>query len=103
MRASITKLTAGKKKGPAVKVTSGTVLVAAEFGGWQRAVLEVAQGIFDSDTRSWPADTDARVMEAVAAHPDLEGMNEKRRKGAVMPFLKFRKEQAVMAGETALG
>ena len=44
-RTTIAKLESPKKKGPALKVVGGTVVVADEYGGWQRAVLEVRGGL----------------------------------------------------------
>jgi len=102
VRGAVQKMEGKKKKGPQEKVTGVTILISEEFGGWQAAVLQAARGCFDAEARSFPDDVTAVVMEAVSSHDDLKDMPEKRRKGTVMPFLKFHKENAEKAGAAAL-
>lgn len=97
----------GGKKGKApveaaAKVTGITMFVKEEYTGWHRAALELLQPEFDAATGAFKEGCDVRVVEALAAHEALAAMNEKARKGAVMPFVKFKKEQAVKVGASVL-
>lgn len=92
----------GKPAEPAGKVTGMSVYVKEEFTGWNRTALELLQAEWDAATNGFKEGADARVMEGLMGHADIAHLNEKARKGAVMPFVKFRKEQAVKLGAQAL-
>lgn len=108
-RKSITKAEApprakkGEKPTPPAKVARGDVYVVDRFGGWQAKVLGLLARLFDDAARAFPADALPQVLAAISADPDLAaGANAKALKQMVMPFAKYKCEQAVSGGKQVL-
>ncbi|GFR47083.1 hypothetical protein Agub_g8770 [Astrephomene gubernaculifera] len=108
LRKAIAKAEAPPKKkgpGPAVpppRVASLHVFVSERFVGWQERVLGALAPRFDARTRTFAADTNASVLEAAKQDPALSSLADKQLKQAVMPFAKFKMEEAAAAGAQVL-
>ena len=73
--------------------------VAEKFGGWQEVCLGIlADKFVDGD---FPAVNE--ILDAVKASPLAEDANFKNVMKMVMPFVKFKMNEAKMAGADALG
>ena len=63
---------------------------------------QVAQGLFNPDTRTFVAGWEERAMESLQGHPSLQDKSDKQRKGLVMPFLKNKGKEAEVGGASVL-
>ncbi|KAG2497803.1 hypothetical protein HYH03_004074 [Edaphochlamys debaryana] len=97
-----------KKKGnapvePPPRVSQVLVFVSERFVGWQEAVLRALAPHFDAKARAFkqPEAQDA-VLAAAKQDPTLSALPEKQLKQAVMPFAKFKMEEAVNSGPQVL-
>ena len=80
------------------------VTVAEEFIGWQKVALAALSPQYDTVSNSFPSDVLQHVLAVVSSSPEAVGLNMKELKGKVMPFAKFKMEQArTGAAEQALG
>ncbi|GIL94940.1 hypothetical protein Vretimale_1053 [Volvox reticuliferus] len=95
-----------KKKGPATapppRVAAVHVFVSERFIGWQEQVLGALAPRFNAKTRTFAEDTNAAVLEAAKQDPALSSLGEKQLKQAVMPFAKYKMEEAAAAGPQVL-
>ena len=104
VRGGVAKATAPPKKKPAVppppKVCERVdFFVAEKFGGWQEVCLGIlADKFVDGD---FPAVNE--ILDAVKASPLAEDANFKNVMKMVMPFVKFKMNEAKVAGADALG
>lgn len=99
--------TPAKKKGqqpqgPAPKVIHADIFVAERFIGWQEKVLLALQAGFDSKTKTFSSDVNAKVLEEVKGDEAVATLGEKQLKQMVMPFAKFKMEEAVKGGAQVL-
>ncbi|KAG2427994.1 hypothetical protein HXX76_011980 [Chlamydomonas incerta] len=108
MRKAIAKAEAPpKKKGPGPaepppRVVGAHVFVSERFVGWQEAVLRALAPRFNAKTKTFADDTVAAVLEAAKQDPAMAALADKQLKQAVMPFAKFKQEEAVAAGPQVL-
>jgi len=90
---------------PVAKVTGATMYVKETFTGWHRLCLSVLSSCFDSKTREFASDVDRQVLDALAQDPEAaascEG-GEKMLKKFAMPFVQFKKAEAVSVGAHVL-
>ena len=84
-----------------LKVTHGAVFVAEQYLGWQEATLRALQGRFDAEKRGFADDVFVAVVDAVRASGAADGLADKALKQLVMPFAKFKMEEAAAAGAQA--
>ncbi|BAU00433.1 hypothetical protein LR48_Vigan06g012600 [Vigna angularis] len=95
----------GNKKGPPVtsvtenKVT-GLIYVNEQFDGWKAECLSILQKKFNRDTRTFAPDSD--IMEALQQSSVGQSSNFKQTQKLCMPFLRFKKEEAISIGAQAL-
>lgn len=100
--------TPAKKKGggvPAapVRITRADVFIAQRFVGWQEAVLHALAANFDSATREFvPTVFDAAVEAARGDEVAAAGRNDKQLKALVLPFAKFKMQEAAIGGAQVL-
>lgn len=80
------------------KVTHGDVFISERYVGWQEKTLVALAGKFDAATKTFAADTTPAVLAAVQGDESLAGMNDKQLKQMIMPFAKFKQEEALAAG-----
>ena len=101
LRKLIMKYEASSKKkskgGPAPKVVGVSLFVAAEFQGWKAHILQLLAGKFLESDSSFADDTDQVALGEVARLAEREGLPAKKMQQQVMPFVKFKKEEAVKA------
>eukprot|EP00241_Pyramimonas_parkeae_P014751 CAMPEP_0114293780 /NCGR_PEP_ID=MMETSP0059-20121206/9775_1 /TAXON_ID=36894 /ORGANISM="Pyramimonas parkeae, Strain CCMP726" /LENGTH=1084 /DNA_ID=CAMNT_0001415513 /DNA_START=16 /DNA_END=3270 /DNA_ORIENTATION=- len=111
MRKLIAKLeTVKKAKGNAPvevpkKVTGVTLFVKESFTGWHATCLEVLAKHFDSSKREFSANVDKEVLGALAADPEAAASvqgGEKMLKKLAMPFVQFKKAEAINVGAHVL-
>jgi len=96
---------AKKKGGPEptpLKVVHGDIFVAERFVGWQEKALLALQAAYQPATNDFPRDVYDRVVAGVKADDSLAGKSDKEIKAAVLPFAKFKVEEAVKAGRQVL-
>jgi len=95
----------GNKKGPPVasltenKVT-GLVYVNEQFDGWKAECLSILQNKFNRDTRTFAPDSE--ISEALQQSSVGQSSNFKQIQKLCMPFLRFKKEEAISIGAQAL-
>ncbi len=86
-----------------MKITRGELYVAEKFVGWQEAALLALQQQFSAASRTFPKDAPGAVIEAVKADPSMAGVPDKQLKQQVMPFVKFKMDEAVKGGAQVRG
>ncbi|EFJ52544.1 hypothetical protein VOLCADRAFT_103034 [Volvox carteri f. nagariensis] len=95
-----------KKKGPSAapppRVVAAHVFVSERFIGWQERVLGALAPRFDAKSRTFAEDATAAVLEAAKQDPVFSSLGEKQLKQAVMPFTKYKMEEAIAAGPQVL-
>jgi len=95
-----------RKKGaaepPAQRVVKGTIFVAERFVGWQEVTLMALAKAYQPATKDFASDVFSQVVTAVKADDSMAGKSEKDVKSAVLPFAKFKMEEAVKVGRQAL-
>lgn len=77
---------------PAQAVTRLEVFVAEQYGGWQEVVLGILEASFDASAKAFPPDT--QLLDKVKASPLAAQADFKAVLKQVMPFLKFKMEEA---------
>lgn len=101
LRKLIMKFEASAKKkckgGPAPKVVGVDLFVAAEFQGWKAHILRLLASKFVEIDASFADDTDQVALGEVAKLAESEGLPAKKMQQQVMPFVKFKKEEATKA------
>ncbi|KAG7596438.1 Valyl/Leucyl/Isoleucyl-tRNA synthetase editing domain [Arabidopsis suecica] len=109
MRKLLQKQLSGSKKGAkkGAQVTAvpegklkGLVYVNEQFDGWRAHCLRILQSRFDQQTCSFPPDTE--MLAELSATLLQEGKNLKAIQKVCMPFLKFKKDEAISIGTQAL-
>ncbi|GAB4822876.1 hypothetical protein N2152v2_009922 [Parachlorella kessleri] len=94
------------KKGQQVetppKVTRGEILVIDRFGGWQAVVLNLLADLINPADNSFPGDAMAQVLSGISTDPSVSGLNPKAVKQTVMPFAKYKLEEATKGGPRVL-
>jgi hypothetical protein len=85
------------------KVTGVQVFIGERFIGWQEAVLGALQQSFEPGSRSFGGEVFGAALEAAKATEGLSGLGEKQVKSTVMPFVKFKMEEAQKGGAQVRG
>ncbi|CAL9197860.1 unnamed protein product [Musa hybrid cultivar] len=94
------------KKGIAVpvaeenKLTIGLIYVNEQFDGWKEECLRILQSKFDGDRRAFAPDQE--ILEALKQSAVGQAANFKQIQKLCMPFLKFKKDEALSVGPQAL-
>jgi leucyl-tRNA synthetase len=95
----------GNKKGAPVaspkeiKLTC-LVYVNEQFDGWKAECLNILRNNFNKDTRTFAPDSD--IMEALQQSSVGQSSEFKRTQKLCMPFLRFKKDEAIALGPQAL-
>jgi leucyl-tRNA synthetase len=95
----------GNKKGAPVaspkeiKLTC-LIYVNEQFDGWKAECLNILRNNFNKDTRTFAPDSD--IMEALQQSSVGQSSEFKRTQKLCMPFLRFKKDEAVALGPQAL-
>jgi leucyl-tRNA synthetase len=106
IRKGVAKATAPpKKKGagppPPIKTCDAAhVFVAEKFGGWQEVCLGILAEKYDASANAFPPVNE--VLDAVKASELSKDANFKNVMKMVMPFIKFKQDEAKAVGEDAL-
>ena len=103
MRKGIAKCTAPPKKGPKPPpkhATKATIVVASEFIGWRAVCLGILAESYDAKTGEFPPVTD--ILEKVKTSELSGDANFKNVMKMVMPFIRFKMDEAKTAGASAL-
>nr|KYP67153.1 Leucyl-tRNA synthetase, cytoplasmic [Cajanus cajan] len=109
MRKLLQKQLSGSKKGnkkappvasPAENKVTGLIYVNEQFDGWKAECLSILQNKFNRDTRSFAPDSE--ILEALQKSSVGQSSNFKQIQKLCMPFLRFKKEEAIALGAQAL-
>ncbi|KAF8411921.1 hypothetical protein HHK36_004479 [Tetracentron sinense] len=107
MRKLLQKQVSGSKKAASVtppteesKPTIGLIYVNEQYIGWKEECLRILQSKFDSVTRSFAPVQE--IMEALQKSAIGQVGNFKQTQKLCMPFLRFKKDEAVAVGVHAL-
>mmetsp|Transcript_13147 Transcript_13147/g.15928 ORF Transcript_13147/g.15928 Transcript_13147/m.15928 type:complete len:1141 (-) Transcript_13147:440-3862(-) len=94
----------GQPVEPVGKVTGATLYVAKEFTGWHAVCLSVLREKFDTKAKEWAKDTEAGVLAALAKSPEAANVQggEKMLKKLAMPFVQYKKTEAINVGPHVL-
>lgn len=79
---------------------SGLIYVNEQFDGWKAECLRILQSKFNKETRTFAAD--GEIMEALKSSSVGHSSNFKQIQKLCMPFLKFKKDEAIALGARAL-
>ncbi|GAV63288.1 tRNA-synt_1 domain-containing protein/Anticodon_1 domain-containing protein [Cephalotus follicularis] len=79
---------------------TGLVYVNERYDGWKAEVLNILQSKYDSETRSFAPDSE--ILEAVQRSSVGQATNFKQIQKLCMPFLRFKKDEAIKLGAHAL-
>ncbi|KAJ4846934.1 hypothetical protein Tsubulata_010336 [Turnera subulata] len=95
----------GGKKGAPVAAQSeeklkGLIYVNEQFDGWKAECLRILKNKFNSTTKTFAPDSE--IMEALKTSSVGQASNFKQTQKLCMPFLRFKKEQAIAIGDHAL-
>lgn len=106
-RRNKTKLSAPPKNkkgsGERKQFTKAEIVVSGRYLPWQEVVLKALTEEFDPQAGTFTDQAPARVVTQIKESPTGEGKDEKQIKRLVMPFTKFKMEQALSgAGIDAL-
>ncbi|XP_010553692.1 PREDICTED: leucine--tRNA ligase, cytoplasmic-like [Tarenaya hassleriana] len=97
---------AGKKGAPVTSLTEdklrGLVFVNEQFDGWKAHCLKILQSKFDQQTRSFAPDAEILGQLKETLQKDGQADNFKQIQKLCMPFLRFKKDEAVALGPQAL-
>ncbi|KAK4834245.1 hypothetical protein QYF36_019542 [Acer negundo] len=104
MRKLLQKQILGSKKGnkgtPVTTLTEdklkGLVYVNVEFEGWKAECLKILQSKFDSKTCTFAPD--GEISEALQKSTVGQAANFKQTQKLCMPFLRFKKDEAIAIG-----
>ena len=96
---------ANKKGAPVTTLSednrlAGLIYVNEQFDGWKAECLRILQSRFDSKTRTFAPD--GEIMEALKNSSIGQAANFKQTQKLCMPFLRFKKDEAVALGAQAL-
>ncbi|KAG8646038.1 leucine--tRNA ligase, cytoplasmic [Manihot esculenta] len=109
MRKLLQKQLLGSKKAnkdgaPAAILTedkiTGLIYVNEQFDGWQAECLRILQSKFDNKTCAFASDED--IMDALKNSSIGNATNFKETQKLCMPFLRFKKDEAIAIGVQAL-
>ncbi|OAY45047.1 leucine--tRNA ligase, cytoplasmic [Manihot esculenta] len=109
MRKLLQKQLLGSKKGnkkgaPVTTLTeskiTGLIYVNEEFDGWKAECLRILQSKFDYKTRVFAPD--GEIMEALKNSSVGQSTTFKQTQKLCMPFLRFKKDEAISIGPQAL-
>ncbi|KAM2669375.1 hypothetical protein EV2_020853 [Malus domestica] len=98
--------TKGNKKGPPAKTSTETkrlislIYVNEQFDGWKAECLRILQSNFDQDTRTFASDK--VILEALQRSSIGQSKEFRQTQKLCMPFLRFKKDEAVTLGAHAL-
>jgi len=87
------------------KVTALTMYVKDRFTGWHNTCLKMLQANFDTTNKVFSAETDRAVLEALSQDPEAAASvqgGEKMLKKLAMPFVQFKKAEAISVGAHVL-
>ncbi|KAA0056774.1 leucine--tRNA ligase [Cucumis melo var. makuwa] len=96
----------GNKKGTPVttviedKKLTGLIYVNEQFDGWKAECLRILQSKFDSTKRTFAPDSE--IMEALQKSSVGQAADFRQTQKLCMPFLRFKKDEAVSLGVQAL-
>ncbi|KAF8376925.1 hypothetical protein HHK36_030296 [Tetracentron sinense] len=82
------------------KPTIGLIYVNEQYDGWKEECLRILQSKFDSVTHSFAADQE--ILVALQKSAIGQAANFKQTQKLCMPFLRFKKDEAVAVGVQAL-
>ncbi|EXB62441.1 Leucine--tRNA ligase [Morus notabilis] len=113
MRKLLQKQTLGSKKGnkKAAPVTTttednklvvGLIYVNEQFNGWKAECLEMLRSRFDNSTRTFTSSDDGEILEAIQNSSVRPNDNFKMTQKLCMPFMRFKKDEAIALGIEAL-
>ncbi|KAL6329134.1 hypothetical protein AAG906_007680 [Vitis piasezkii] len=95
---------ANKKGAPVTSLTEsnlkGLIYVNEQYDGWKEECLRILQSKFDSRNRTFAADKE--ILEALQRSSVGQATNSKQVQKLCMPFLRFKKDEAVALGPQAL-
>ncbi|EEF35924.1 leucine--tRNA ligase, cytoplasmic isoform X2 [Ricinus communis] len=95
---------ANKKGAPVATLTEGKMIgliyVNERFDGWKAECLRILQSKFDSNSRTFAPDTE--IMEALKSSTVGQATDFKQTQKLCMPFLRFKKDEAIAMGPQAL-
>ncbi|OVA12729.1 Aminoacyl-tRNA synthetase [Macleaya cordata] len=106
MRKLLQKHLSGSKKAPAVLPseesipTIGLIFINEQYDGWKEECLRILQSKFDSGTHSFAPDQE--ILAALQKSNVGQAANFKQIQKLCMPFLRFKKDEAVSVGAQAL-
>lgn len=92
--APVTALTEDKLK--------GLIYVNEQFDGWKAECLRMLQSRFDIGTHSFASGVDGEILEAIKNSSVCPDVNLKKTQKICMPFLRFKKDEAIALGVRAL-
>ncbi|KAJ7960649.1 Leucine--tRNA ligase, cytoplasmic [Quillaja saponaria] len=96
---------ANKKGAPITSLTEdnklkGLIYVNEQFDGWKEECLRILQSKFDDKKRSFASDKE--ILEALQQSSIGQATNFKQIQKLFMPFLRFKKDEAIAIGVQAL-
>ncbi|GLU20675.1 hypothetical protein SLE2022_368630 [Rubroshorea leprosula] len=95
---------ANKKGAPVTSLTEdklkGLIYVNEQFDGWQAECLRILQSKFDNNTNTFAPD--GEILEALQKSSVGQSTNFKQTQKLCMPFLRFKKDEAIKLGVHAL-
>ncbi|GLT47250.1 hypothetical protein SLA2020_209580 [Shorea laevis] len=95
---------ANKKGAPVTSLTEdklkGLIYVNERFDGWQAECLRILQSKFDNNTNTFASD--GEILEALQKSSVGQSTNFKQTQKLCMPFLRFKKDEALKLGVHAL-
>lgn len=109
MRKLLQKQLVGSKKGnkkgaPVASLTenkiTGLIYVNEQFDGWKAECLSILQNKFNRDSRTFAPDSE--ILEALQQSSVGQSSNFKQIQKLCMPFLRFKKDEAIALGAQAL-
>ncbi|KAL5719855.1 leucine--tRNA ligase [Ranunculus cassubicifolius] len=111
MRKLLQKQVSGSKKGnkkgaPATPVNeenkpkTGLIFVNENYDGWKEECLKILQTMFNTETRTF--ESDQKILEALQQSSLGQADNFKQTQKKCMPFLRFKKDEALSVGPHAL-
>ena len=78
----------------------GRIYVSEQYDGWKAECLKILQSKFDAETREFAPDNE--ILEALQRSDVWQGGNFKEIQKLCMPFVKFKKDEAIAVGVHAL-
>ncbi|KAJ0976469.1 hypothetical protein J5N97_018434 [Dioscorea zingiberensis] len=82
------------------KFTVGLIYVNEQYDGWREECLNILQSKFDAEKRSFKPDQE--ILEALKQSSLGQDANFKQIQKLCIPFLRFKKDEAVAVGPQAL-